>query len=258
MSTMQGRIGALLLLAAMAVSCKSPSDTVKDAASNPQAGPQVAGDAGRTTTAPLATATVVPTATLQDLKVTLKGGGMSGTSTIQYGYAFLLENPNPSTAFERTQYQVALYDAAGIVLKTDSGYITFLAPGEKTAVADNMYLDAGAKPVRLDVQVKPGKSQVLKEIVPNFTTENVTYKPDRFSSKVTGVIRSPFKKDLSDLHVSAVAYDANGAIIGGGFTFLKFVPAGGAAAVEVSITTAGTPVKVELYPALSGLTLLGN
>src|SRR5690606_23676238 len=127
------------------------------------------------------------------------------------------------------------YDANGTVLKTDSGYITILFPGEKLGVGGTLYLPDDVEVAKLDVQVQAGEFEPFDD-APVFAAENVTYLPDRYFPKVTGVIKSPFMKDLSSIHVSAVAYNANDEIIGGGFTYLDFVPAQGQAAVEVSIT----------------------
>ena len=57
------------------------------------------------------------------------------------------------------------------------------------------------------------------------------------------MIKSPYKKDASQLRVSALAFDGPGAIIGGGYTYLDFVPAEGQAAAEVSVVTSGQPAK---------------
>jgi hypothetical protein len=70
---------------------------------------------------------------------------------------------------------------------------------------------------------------------------------------VTGQIVSPYGSEITNLRVAAIAYDAAGEIIGGGYTFLDFVPANGKAAVEVSVTTAEEPTTVELYAAVSDL-----
>ncbi len=70
------------------------------------------------------------------------------------------------------------------------------------------------------------------------------------------MVSSAAKKDLKEIRVSAIAYDKAGNIIGAGSTYLDFVPAGGQAAVEVSVTTSAEPDRVELYPTLSFLTLL--
>lgn len=58
--------------------------------------------------------------------------------------------------------------------------------------------------------------------------------------------------------VVTVAYDEAGKIIGGGFTFVDFVSPKGTAPVEISATMSGTPAKIELYPTLSGLSVIGN
>jgi len=47
-------------------------------------------------------------------------------------------------------------------------------------------------------------------------------------------------------------------IIGGGFTFLDFVPAAGSVAASVPMTTNGEPARVELYAALSALSQVGD
>ncbi len=88
--------------------------------------------------------------------------------------------------------------------------------------------------------------------VPKFTFANVTYIDDRFSSKVTGVMTSPFTKDYKSIRVSAIGLDGSGAIVGGGFTFVDFAPAGGQAAVSVSYTGA-KPATVVLHAQLTNL-----
>lgn len=180
------------------------------------------------------------------------GFGQDGRSV---GWAFIVENPNSGLAVVNSQYQVAAYDASGTVLKTDSGYIPIVLPGERLAIASDLILNEGQVAGRVDVQVRTGEFEPL-EVTSLFTTENVAYLPDDYFPKATGVVVSSATRDLENIRVSAVAYDEAGNIIGGGFTYLDFVPAGGRAAVEVSITTSAPPARVELYPTISGLTLL--
>jgi hypothetical protein len=186
------------------------------------------------------------------LAIVAHGFGQDGRSV---GWAFIIENPNAGLAVVSSKYHVAAYDASGTVLETDSGYVTIVLPGERLGIASELFLNEGQVVERVDVQVKTGKFEPL-EVTSLFTTENVTYLPDRYFPKVTGVVISSATRDLEDLRVSAIAYDAAGNIVGGGFTYLDFVPAGGRAAVEVSITTSAPPARVELYPTISGLTLL--
>jgi hypothetical protein len=61
---------------------------------------------------------------------------------------------------------------------------------------------------------------------------------------------------MNQVAVYAVPYDANGNIIGGGFGFVNFIPAGGQTGVEVQVESAGVPARVELYAGITILTLL--
>lgn len=91
------------------------------------------------------------------------------------------------------------------------------------------------------------------DLLPGFTGENAAYRADRFFATVTGEIVSPYGRDITNLRISAIAYDAEGNVIGGGYSFLDFVPAEGRAAAEVTVTTSSDPASVELYGVLSAL-----
>jgi hypothetical protein len=197
----------------------------------------------------LSSFTEQPAAAVAQPAITTSGFGGERNS---YGFGFIAENPSSDTAFESTPYQAALLDAEGNVLAVDEGYIELLLPGQKLGVADSMYVPEGTTPAKLTVALLARKPQKT-EPLPAFTTENVSFKPDDYSPKATGIIKSPYNKDVKNLRVSALAYDDTGNIIGGGFTFVDFVPANGQAAVDVSITASGTPARVELHPTLSGL-----
>ena len=193
-----------------------------------------------------------PTPAPQILAIVTHGFGQDERSV---GWAFIVENPNADLAIVNSRYQVAAYDASGTVLETDSGYIPIVLPGERLGIASELFLNEGQVVERIDVQVKTGRFEPL-EVTSLFATENVTYLPDRYFPKVTGIVVSSATRDLENLRVSAIAYDAAGNIIGGGFTYVDFVPALGRAAVEVSVTVSAAPARVELYPTISRLTLL--
>ena len=223
---------------------------VSEASSDSAANGAAPAEGAEAPAAPTMAAPESPTAP----QVVATGFGQDGS---QMGVAFIVENPNPGHTFESSQYQIAAYDANNTVVETESGYVTLLLPGQRAGIATTMFLNEGVTVARVDVQLKAGRAQP-SEPVPTFTVDAVTYMPEEYFPKVTGTITSPYQQDLENIRVSAVAYDAAGQIIGGGFTFVDFVPAGGQAAVEVSVTTAGPPASVELYPMVSGLTLLGS
>jgi hypothetical protein len=184
-------------------------------------------------------------------KLAVASSGFGGERN-SYGFGFVVQNPSADSAFESSEYQAALYDAEGNVLSVDEGYIELLLPGQTLGVANSMYVPEGTTPAKLSVSLLAGNPKKT-EPLPTFTTENVTFQADSFLPKVTGVIKNPYKSDVKNLRVSALAYDDAGNIIGGGFTFVDFVPANGQAAVDVSVNVSGTPARMELHPVLSAL-----
>lgn len=188
----------------------------------------------------------------EDLQLGKFGFGQDGR---QVGYAFLVENPNTGRSFESTQYHVAAYDAAGTVVETDSGYLSLILPGETTARSGAIFLDEGVTVDHIEVQLSPGDSEA-SDAIPSFGVASPLYLPNDFFPAVTAVLSSPYQKDVTDVQVSVVVYDSAGEIIGGGFTFVSFIPAGGQTGVHASVTADGQVDHVEVYPALSGLSLL--
>lgn len=196
------------------------------------------------------TSTPVP----EPITVTKYGFGQDG---IEVGYAFLVENPNPGLSFENSQYQVAAYDADGTVVDTDSGYLTVLLPGQTLGVASSMYVDEGMTVSSIDVQLNAGDAEATDEI-PNFSVDSLSYFADEYFSSVTGLVTSPYNRDFEDVRVSAILYNEAGEIVGGGFTFVDFILANDTAGVAVSVTSSGEVSSYELYPSISGLSLLGS
>jgi hypothetical protein len=262
----------LLILALLVVGCSSPTQQLQQAA-RPAADtpapaaqltqPAVPATPGAEVPAVAAepTATSAPTqiptpppAQAQPLRLVDQGFGQDGR---EVGYAFVVENPNEGLAIESSRYQVALYDADDVVVKTDSGHIELLLPGQTLGLGDTSFLDDGLTVARIDVQIKEGKG-VAADPMPGFTVENATYSEGLFMDRVTGLVRNPYTADLENLRVSAVLYDANDGIIGGGFTFLSFILAEQSAGVSISVTGSGTVARVDLYPTVSGLTFLGH
>lgn len=188
------------------------------------------------------------------LRLEAQGFGQDGRNL---GYAFIVENPNPGLSVESSQYQLAAYDANGTVVETDSGYIELLLPGQKLGIGGTLYLDEGVTVSKIEVQLSEGEA-VPSDPLPTFTVDAVSHTPGQFSSHVTGVVTSPYKRAIENVRVSAVIYSASGEIIGGGSSFLNFVPAHGSSGVDVLVASAPDVASVELYPAISALSLLGS
>lgn len=195
-----------------------------------------------------------PTPTPEPEPITVINFGF-GQEDQSAGYAFLVENPNQGLAFEDSQYQVAVYDENGIVIDTDSGYIDLLLPGQTLGIGGDLYFDEGITIANIEVQLNAGDA-VASEPVPTFAVENTAYLGSDWSTYVTGKISNPYDIDLSSVKVSAVIYDEAGNIIGGGYSYMSFLLANSSAGAEVSVTSAGEVARVELYPTLSGFSLL--
>lgn len=205
-------------------------------------------------TAVAPTEAAAPAEAVEAVVISAQGFGQDNTTV---GYAFVVSNPNTATGFENIAYQVAALDTAGTVVATDSGYINVLFAGETQGVGGSLFVDSGATVNSLTVQVSGGDA-VAGDPVAGFTVEGGQYIPGDFGNQATGIVVSPFGRAFDDLRVSAVAYDAAGAIVGGGFTFVNFVPANGRTGVTVQVTAAGEVAEVALYPALSALSFLDS
>jgi len=163
-------------------------------------------------------------------------------------YAFTLVNPNPDLIGRDTRFQVVGYDSAGIVLRTDAGVIALVGPGVQTGVAGGLSLPEGLQVARVEVLLS--RSLFVQAVpMPTIGVENIALVEGERPA-VTGIVRNPYSQDLENLTMVAIAYDAAGAISGGGSSSIIFIPAGGQAAAEVPVMLGATPSRVELYPRL--------
>lgn len=176
----------------------------------------------------------------------------------EVGVGFLVQNTDSQLPMDGAQFQIAAYDDAGDVLATDSGYFGLVFPGEKVAGYSSLYLPEGKKASRVEVQIKQGDLEPSSLSASPFTTDQAKYIPDSYFPKINGLIISSLDKEVSNIEVIAIAYNEAGEIIGGGFTYVDFVPANGQTAADVSVVVDGKPAKVELYATLSNLSTIGD
>lgn len=176
--------------------------------------------------------------------------------TKRYGFAFFVENPNADVVIAHSDYQVIAYDSVGSVLKTTEGTIPLLWPEERTGIANTFEVDRSYMVARIEVNIEPRRYAHVTR-VPDWTADNISYIEEQPFAKVTALIRSTFTQPAHDVRASAVLYDANDQIIGGGYTYIDFVPVSGQAAVEIPVVSSARPTRVEVYPKLSTLSLLG-
>lgn len=194
--------------------------------------------------------TVAPTATtIPNVKKVELGKIGFGQSDTAVGYGFMLKNPNPDLGVAYSEYQMAAYDASDIVIGTQTGYIDLLLPGQELGIGNELYLDAGEIVSRIEINVLEG-TPLITDITAGLTARNAVYQPDPYSSKVLGEVVNPFEKDLQSFKVSALLFDAQDNIIGGGNTYASFVPGNSFTGVKSYVSSSGEVARVELFPMM--------
>lgn len=174
-----------------------------------------------------------------------------GQNDRDIGYAFIVENSDAKSAVDSTQFRVSAFDAAGQVVRTETNYIAVLFPGQRLGIAGGLYLPQSGRIVNVDFALSPGRARPFAGVSP-LGAEMVRFQGDPLSGAlVTGVVRSALAQELTNVSVSAIAYDERGVIVGGGHKMLERVPASGQAAIEVPVTVTGRPARVEMYPTIS-------
>ncbi len=147
-------------------------------------------------------------------------------------------------------------DESGTVLKTDSGYVELLLPNQQLAVVSDLSLESGQKAAKVEVQLKTGTFQGSNIKAQLFQTDKVTYYADPYFPQVTGVLTNSSNRSFEDLRITAVLYDQDNQIIGGGYSYLNFVPAGAKTGFSLTVQSGAEPVKTEIYVTVSGLTAI--
>lgn len=178
------------------------------------------------------------------------GFGQRGT---QLGYAFLLDNPNDTLVVREVRYHMTAYNAAGEVVATDDGRLDVLLPGERLGVGGNLLLDREEPIYHVEVVILPGKYQ-LSAGIPPFRIVDATYHDAEGQPYATGRLTNPYSQNATHLRLSAIAYNAFGEIIGGGYAALESLPAQGEVTAEVPLVSSEAPARVELYATRTALT----
>jgi hypothetical protein len=121
-----------------------------------------------------------------------------------------------------------------------SGIGPLIVPENTTVEKVEILQSHAGEPVQFDFSGSP------------FVVEKEKYYPDEYSPLATGVIHSPLEGDISNVSVSALAYDAAGKIVGAGYyMFQNYLAFGGSIPVAVNLKVFGEVDRVRLYPSIS-------
>lgn len=173
----------------------------------------------------------------QDLVIAEKGFSSyrpSFTDTDRTSYAVIVDNPNEGTWIASdVQLNITFRSADGQIVKSESESISAVLPGQRAAIAQDSVDFGGA--TAMEVQARVGSWEETEDDPGDFTVTQATTVPKEFGGlRTTAEVASTFENDFTDVFAVAVYRDQGGTILGGAFTFVDFIPAGGSIGVEVS------------------------
>lgn len=186
-----------------------------------------------------------PTPAPDPLTVVAQGFGQRAGNA---SYAFVVSNPNPNLLAQSVRYQVAAYNAEGIVLLTDTDTIAQIGPGQRMGAAKQVTLPLNLTITRIEVLIRPGQfvqAPPLQEL-PVSNAAFIQGDPPN----ITGILSNPLNRDLANLKVVGIAYDDVG-IIGGGAIEVPFAPARGQAPLSIPVSTSQLATRVEFFAQVS-------
>lgn len=196
----------------------------------------------------------------QDIQVSESGFTQLPPDSANYSYltyAVILKNPNATQVATGVSLNIALYNAAGAVVGDETPTVSYVGPNDIAAVGDSSQVSGV---VRIKVQALVGTwSDVPSSGVGRFTVSGVNTVTQQFGGlTTTGTVKSTFAKDLKQVYATALYRNGFGKLIGGAFTFLDFVPAGGSTAFKISGTNAVPGIaRTDVVITPSSLSLIG-
>ena len=245
-----------LAIGAIAVVSSSGKKSVLTSAGAGTSDAQGVGGSG----APVATSPtfVEVTTTTLPLVLEVRGAGLTtGAASYDASKAIVsagavIGNPTNEIALD-VQVNINLKDATGNIVKTETARISYISPGSEAYASDDFFLDDGApRPVSVDAQVLAGSFQTGG--IYDFAFSNVRYSSDQYNGQINGSITNPSGVNATQVHAQCALF--NGAsVIGGFYTFVDLVPAGGTSGFHGSngLIPGMHPTSIKCYGTLSAL-----
>ncbi len=171
-------------------------------------------------------------------------------------WGVVLHNPNEAWLATSVDATVTFLDSDDSVLGSSSDTIAAILPGQDAALAESTFDDIGEVD-DIRVQIRAGSWEEVEESVGTFETDDVNVRPQDYGGwTVTGSVASTFVDDFEDVYAVAILRDGEGAIVGGGWTFLDFVPGNGDTSFEIDVLDEIADVdSAEVHVNFSSLSL---
>lgn len=174
------------------------------------------------------------------------------------GYAFSVWNVNQLQAASQVKYRVVAYNQGGTALAQTEGFIAAINREQFAIVGGTLTLPPGQIATQVQVELDPGRLVSPQALPPVFapTEMSITGRGQLSLTEAVGTIKNHYPVETVNVRVSAVVYDFNDAIIGGGAVMIDTIPANGEVAVAVPLTfdQTATVGRVRLFPCATNPT----
>ncbi|CAG0947129.1 hypothetical protein ANRL1_03709 [Anaerolineae bacterium] len=150
-------------------------------------------------------------------------------------------------------FDFVIFDPQGITLRSSFVSLHNLFPGEtrKELVFTGVPEKTNFGKYTIGSARISDMSDVGGLTVMPFIVSNVEYTPGSYRDTVVLLLSNTSTKTIDNAAVTAILYDKDGTLVGGGDTFAPLILPGGKARVEISVQRSGNVAKVEVYPAIS-------
>ena len=168
-----------------------------------------------------------------------------GQEETTLGYGFMVENPNPDLLIWDTSYQVEAFDAAGALIGSTNGGVYTILPGQTLGVGGDLELSEGSQAASITVTLIDGTAQPTEYTQP-FEAYNAWFQEGEYSESVLSEIYNPYAVTYVSPLTFAVLFDQAGNIIGGGQSYISFLPPQDYGATVIMVTHAGQVASVRV------------
>lgn len=232
--TMAWIVTAAILVLSLVINVVNAANSAVDTADAPRPAAGASADDDGEPEADAAPAAEPAKPAVQELAVVETAFGKDIESDMWW-YAVVLDNPNPDHVFPSAGITIEAVDANGVILDSGNDYTTILQ-GRTVIVGDFFSVGSGSI-AKLEVR---GPTSAAASSSPaaetgSFTVSDIATAQEYGWMDVTGKVTSTFSEDQELVTVAVIARDAAGTIVGGDYTFIDRLPAGGTAQFESSL-----------------------
>jgi hypothetical protein len=195
----------------------------------------------------------------ETLHIAAAGGSRDQPYSTSWG--MVLENKDTKAHF-MIQCRLIIYADNGQVLEIATKVFAVIFPGERLGISGYTNIPENTKVGRVEAQKCSGSTDEtdfwgLRKagLTGNpLAAGKPAYNQD-LGGLISGIVTNAYGRDLNPITITAIAYDASGAIIGGWENTGLSIPANGQAAYTIPTGLLSPPAAIEIYPTLFMLPL---